>query len=393
MVLTGPRVLRPAFAVLRRTSPVLRLGRRVLVTRHDDVVEALERDLDFTIAEVNAPTIERWSGPFILAMDRGEDYRREADALRRAVPPEDLVRVRDLVRATADELLEPARPRGRIDAVGEYSRVAATRLVASYFGVPGPDEATMMRWMRALFDAVFIDTGDRADRAADLTIAQQRPYMERLIADRRAALASGVPVPDDLVTRLVAMGDDDPWLDDDAVRRNVNGVIVGAVDTTSKAVAHAIDELLRRPAALQGAQRAAAADDIDAVSGYVWEALRFLPHAPVLQRRCPRDVTLRSGRGVPAGTEVTLAVQSAMFDPAAFPEPGSFHADRPADRHLHFGWGLHSCFGKHINRVQIPELVAGLLRLPGLRRVPGRDGKLVYDGPFPDRLVVGFDRR
>ncbi|MGH3370900.1 MAG: hypothetical protein ACRDPR_12955, partial [Nocardioidaceae bacterium] len=51
--LTGPRVLRPVFAVLRRLAPVARFRKLVLVSRHADVVEILRQDEDFTIAEVN----------------------------------------------------------------------------------------------------------------------------------------------------------------------------------------------------------------------------------------------------------------------------------------------------------------------------------------------------
>jgi cytochrome P450 len=60
--------------------------------------------------------------------------------------------------------------------------------------------------------------------------------------------------------------------------------------------------------------------------------------------------------------------------------------------YLHFGYGMHSCFGRAINGVQIPELVATLLRLPNLRRAPGRDGRVIMDGPFPERLILEFDR-
>ncbi|MGH9282576.1 MAG: cytochrome P450, partial [Acidimicrobiales bacterium] len=300
--------------------------------------------------------------------------------------------VQAFVAATAAEIIEAAEPRGRLEVVGELSRVVPTRLVADYFGVPGPDEATMQRWMRAMFDAVFIDFGPRASRAAELTVAEQRPYMEALIRTRRADLEAGKELPDDMLSRLVAMGAGEPWLDDDAVRRNVNGVIVGAVDTTSKAVTHVVDELLRRPDALAGARDAALDGDVDLVRAYCWEALRFRPHAPVLQRYSPRDTPVGGrSRPVPAGAKVYLGVLSAMFDPAAFPEPNRFRADRPEDRYVHFGHATHTCFGLGVNRVQIPELVAAVVRLPGLRRAPGAEGRLVYDGPFPDRLVVEFD--
>ena len=59
--------------------------------------------------------------------------------------------------------------------------------------------------------------------------------------------------------------------------------------------------------------------------------------------------------------------------------------------YLHFGYGLHRCFGRAINGVQIPELLAALLRLPGLRRASGGAGRVVNDGPFPERLILEFD--
>ena len=389
--LARPVILRPVFGVLRRVSPIVTLGRRVIVSRHADVIDVLRRDQDFTVAEVNAPSMNRWSGPFILGTDRGETYNREAAVLRRAAPPEDLPRVRQLVAANAAEMVAAALPSGRLDVVNGLARPAAARTVADYFGVPGPDPATLMRWMRALFDAVFLDSSPRANKVAERTVAEQRPYMEQLIRSRRAAVDAGEPVPDDMLTRLVAMGRDEPWLDDEAVRRSINGVIVGAVDTTSKSVAQVVDELLRRPMALDGARRAALDGNLDLVRAYAWEALRFLPHAPLLQRSSRGAPIGGRTKPVPAGKVVLVSVLSAMFDPAAFPHPGGFRPDRPEERYLHFGHGMHTCFGLGVNRVQIPELVAAVVALPGLRRASGGEGKLVFDGPFPDRLVVEFD--
>ncbi len=389
--LARPAVLRPVFSGLRHLAPVLTVGKRVVVSRHDDVVEVLRRDTDFTVAQVNAPSMIRWNGPFILGMDKGGTYDREAGALHRAAPASEVARVQEFAAGMAADLVDLARPAGRIDVVNGLARVVATRTVATYYGVPGPDEATMMRWMRAMFDAVFLDSSPRANRAAELTAAELRPYMLDLIKDRRAQLAAGEPVPDDVLTRLVAMRAEEPWLDDDAVRRCINGVIVGAVDTTSKSVAQAIDELLRRPMALDGARQAAVAGNLDQVRSYTWEALRFLPHAPLLQRSSRGAPVGARSKAVPAGKVVLVSVLSAMFDPAGFPNPRSFRPDRPEESYLHFGHGMHTCFGLAVNRVQIPAIVAAVVALPGLRRAPGGQGKLVFDGPFPDRLVVEFD--
>lgn len=101
VALTGPALLRPAFWVLRHWAPVLRLGGKVVVSRHHDVVEVLRRDDDFTIAEVNAARMERWSGAFILGMDRSESYERELEALHRVVRHDDLPGIRHLVAGAA----------------------------------------------------------------------------------------------------------------------------------------------------------------------------------------------------------------------------------------------------------------------------------------------------
>lgn len=77
--------------------------------------------------------------------------------------------------------------------------------------------------------------------------------------------------------------------------------------------------------------------------------------------------------------------------PDGFPEPGRFRVDRDVRSYLHFGWGMHQCFGLGINLAVIPEITAALLRLPRLRRAPGSAGRVQLDGPFPDRLVLEFD--
>jgi cytochrome P450 len=217
--------------------------------------------------------------------------------------------------------------------------------------------------------------------------------MDTQIATRKASLGRGGE--DDVLGRLLALQDAaHPWLDDHAVRRNLSGNIVGAVDTTSKFVTLAIDELLRRPRALADVRVCALDGDIEAVRHYAWEAVRFNPHHPLQVRFCEHDTAVAQGekrsKTISAATHTYVATLSAMFDPEAFPNPKEFNGKRNTE-YLHFGYGMHTCFGKAINGVQIPELVAALLRLPNLRRASGSPGQILYDGPFPNRLVLEFD--
>lgn len=383
--LTSTAVIRPVLNFVRKWRPVLVFRNKVLATSHAAVTDVLNRDTDFTISQINAPRIDRLDGPFILGMDRSPEYDREKNALRQAVRPDDLERVRGFVAARALELIDAARDCRKIDVVGSYARPVAARVVASYFGVPGPDEPTLMRWMRTTFQDVFLNVGNDAKvtAAAQASGKELRAFEDALISLRESDPNSG---GDDILSRLVRM--EGGWLDHDGVRRNLGGMIVGAVDTTSKFVALAMNQLVARPRVLAAARAAAVANDIEAVRRYTYEAVRFDPHNAFLLRYAPKATEL-AGKTIPADSYVLVSVLSAMFDPAAYPEPGAFRADR--EKYLHFGDGMHTCFGVRINAVQIPELVAGLLRLPNLRRAPGAAGRIAWDGPFPQHFVLAFD--
>lgn len=392
--LIRPGILRPMFALLRRFSPILILGNQAIVTRYDDVVEILKRDRDFTIREINAKKIDQIDGPFILGMDASPQYDQENAALHQAVQRDDLDGIREFVASTAVELIAAARPRRRIDVVNGLARVVPIRLLAAYFGMPGPNDPTMMRWMRDVFHYIFADLTDAPSVLQDAlnSSAELRRHMDAQIALRKSHRNGS---NGNVLGRLLAMqGAAYPWLDDNAVRRNLAGVIVGAVDTTSKFVTLAIDELLRRPASLAEARDAALRGDIEMVRRYVWEAVRFNPHHPLQVRYCARETAIASGqprsKKIPAGSSAYVATLSAMFDPVVVKNPEQFNAGRDTE-YLHFGYGMHTCFGKYINGVQIPELVAALLRLPNLRRARGSAGQILYDGPFPNRLVLEFD--
>ena len=173
------------------------------------------------------------------------------------------------------------------------------------------------------------------------------------------------------------------------------GLVCGFIPTIATATTFAIDALLERPEALAGAQAAARADDDDAVRAYMFEAMRLAPQGPGLFRRARTDFEVAEGSmhatKIPAGTLTFAATQSAMLDDDVVDDPDEFRIGRPAHHYLHFGVGLHQCFGRFANAMQIPLIAKAVLRRPGLARAPGDEGQLVKDGPFPQSLVLTFE--
>jgi cytochrome P450 len=81
-----------------------------------------------------------------------------------------------------------------------------------------------------------------------------------------------------------------------------------------------------------------------------------------------------------------------MFDPLRIDAPESFRTDRPWGDYILWGYGMHTCFGAHVNRAVMPAILKPLLLKPGLRRAAGAAGRIDGGGtPFPQHFSVQWD--
>jgi cytochrome P450 len=385
------------FAFMREHHPVVSLpGGVTVVALAEDVKEVLGDPARFT-AGLYGPKMEAVTGPFILGVDDTPLYHHDHAAMDRAVTREDLPRLADSMYGAARELVAERRDEGELDVVSQLADPALDRVVTEYFGTPGPDTATQLRWARNVFQELFINVGNLPtvrERAQD-DAARWRPHLDGLIDERKARLQSGEDVPDDVLTRLLRYQDaGEPNFHDIAIRHNILGNITGWIPTISNAFARIVEELLHREDELEAAQEAARAGDRELVAAYCWEASRFRPQNFALLRYVPEDTVIAAGTEretpVKAGSTVFAATLSAMHDPAAIDEPEEFRVDRPWSDYMLFGHGMHTCYGQHIVRAQMPALATALLEGPRIRRARGHAGRLRFEGPFPSGLTIRF---
>ena len=403
--LTTSDTQRHALRILRLVWPNLVLSEKfvrayentgtVLVTRASDVTEMLDREADFAVVYEPKMRAITGGGNFFLGMQDSADYQRDVSNMRLAVRRDDVALILVPLAARLGTGIVAACA-GRIDVAAQLTGRLPALLVAEYFGTPGPSEAKLIEWCEALFWYLFIDlAGEPRITAAALQAGQEFcAYLDAAIAARKAE-----PGPrDDVLGRCLAMQAAGlPGMDDVAIRNNLFGLLIGFVPTLPKACANALAQLLDRPQQLAGARRAALADDDAALAAHVMEALRFDPINPVIYRRATRDTaiahgTLR-GRRVARGMMVMGANLSAMFDPMKLEGPDAFRTDRPWGDYMLWGYGMHGCFGAHINRAVMPQMLKPLLRQANLRRVPGDAGRIDLAGtPFPAHWMLEFDR-
>jgi cytochrome P450 len=380
---------RRLFKLLRTVRPVAVRHGLAIVTQYDDVREVLTRDETFSV-EPYRDKMQQLAGDFVLGTDDSPQYERDISVLRLAAPRSDVPALAGFVAETADGLVDDAD--GRIDVADLAKRVPA-RLIGRWFGTPGTDENTLIAWTLAMFEAIFVNLKDDPEihRRAEEAAAGLRPHLDGLIAARKA---SDGPA-DDVLGRLVALQAASPAaFTDEEIRTNVIGLVVGFVPTIATATTFALDALLDRPEALESAQRAARAGDDEALRAHLLEAMRFAPQGPGLFRKALRDCVIAEGTHhetkLRQGTTVFAATQSAMHDDDVIDDPGEFRTDRPRHHYMHFGIGLHECFGRFASTMAIPLIAKALLRRDGLERAPGDEGALVKAGPFPQSLVVTY---
>jgi len=388
-----PKLIPITFRVLRAIWPIARFRNYVLVTRYDDVREVFLNDKSFRVPWAAKVDIITGGFPFILGMDDTQTYREDTAALRTVVRSDDIAhRLVPEVNRHAEQIVAGAQ--GELEVVDQLVRRVTFEVLGSYFGISNPPGEDLRVWATRLFEFQFVDSAnDPALRLeVDVLAPRLRAHVQSVMDTRRA---SGQKQDDVLGRCLDVQAAGNARFTDDWIRVALMSFVVGGPPQPPMVVPQALEQLLRRPAELAGAQRAALANDDTLLAGYVFEAMRFDPLGPALPRFATRPSVIAAGTSratsVPEGATVFAAFSSAMMDKRRLADPQSFNPRRLDHEYIHFGYGLHACFGTQMNKALLPLMLKPLLKRPNLRRAPGSGGVLSKRGAFAERLRVNYD--
>ncbi len=385
----GLAVIPAGMAFLRRFAP-LGIGGFNIATRYDDVLEVYGTDSAFGVPYADNLRVITGGEPFFLGMGDTPAYRAQIAAARAVTLAADLPRLGDEAERRAAALVAAAG--GRVEVVAFVRRLAFD-LIATYFGIPEPATGSLAVWGSRLFEFQFTYSAEDKPWLAEVEVFARafRDHIDATIAARKAA-GTG---PDDVLGRcLAAQAAGTPGFDDAAIRTFILCMIVGGPPQPPMVVPQGVEQLLRRPDWLAVAGAAARANDDVQLHALLIEAMRFDPLAPWMTRKTLRDTVVAAGtpraRTIHAGKKMFVAFPSAMMDPRRIRDPQRFDPTRPAREYVHFGHGLHTCFGQAINHATLHRMVKPLLAQPRLARAGGDEGRLRKIGGFADRLVVTF---
>lgn len=378
-------------AFLRRYFPILKLGSFAIITRYDDVAEALQNDK--AIAVPFGPRMKEMSGGpnFVLGMPDGPAYQGLHSEITRVFPYEDNENIiAPFAYKEAKRLVTEGG--GTIDGVGGLLAQTPASICEEYYGLKIPDRFGFTRWTITMSSYMFGNPGDdpALKEAAFEAAALVRPLIDEAIDRAQAA-----PTDKTVIGRLVLRQKDEPEaMPDNIIRAIMVGMITGFAPTNIMASGHVLEVLLSEPSWLRQAEKAAKDGDDDLLKSCLFEAMRFWPINPGPFRVAAEDVVIAGGtshaKTIKKGTTLIVSTQSAMFDPRRVDKPNVFKPNRKQTDYMLMGFGLHWCIGAPLAYAQITQTFKALLEHGNLRRAPGKEGQLAAFGPFPEHLWVKY---
>jgi cytochrome P450 len=180
-------------------------------------------------------------------------------------------------------------------------------------------------------------------------------YFLELIAEKRANPA------DDMITRLTQAevereGGEVTRLDDAEIAGFATLLGGAGAETVTKLVGNAAYLFWANPGEWRKLH-----DDPTKIPGAVEEILRYLPPSQYQGRFSVRESTY-GGVTIPEGFPTILVTGSATRDERFFDRPDVFDIDRTPSLALGFGYGIHSCLGAALARMESRIAIEELLK-------------------------------
>ncbi|BBZ21366.1 cytochrome P450 [Mycolicibacterium gadium] len=330
------------------------------LSRHEDVSAAYKDFATYSSAYGLDLAMVRSGEPppmkMIILMDPPE-HRHMRSLVNKVFTPRAIEAMRPMVTETIDRYLSAADPTG-FDVVQDFSAYFPVDIITTMLGVPEDKRQQVREWVDTSLhrEPGQIEMSDEGMAA----IAEAMGLYFQLILERRNE------PQDDMFSRLVAA---EIQREDGGVESLEDFEIAGfatllggaGAETVTKLVGNAVVEFARHPEQWQKLL-----DDRSKIPAAVEELLRYEPPVHYNVRRSMREVHLH-GVTIPEGKPVFLLQASAHRDPDAFTDPDTFDIDRDRTeaQNLGFGYGVHSCLGAALARMETAIALERLLdRMP-----------------------------
>jgi cytochrome P450 len=316
------------------------------LSRYEDVEPAL-KDFD-TYSSARGITLDMYlaepdstQAPMIIMMDPPE-HTVMRKLVNKVFTPRAVAALEPMIR---EKITDVAATLGRtaFDVVADFGALFPVEIITTMLGVPPEHRQQIRVWLDKQLER---HPGDFHVPAEGLEAAQAiAMFYYELVCKRRAN------PQDDMISRLTQVDVDRG----DGVAKLSDLEIVAFASMLGGAGAETVVKLIGSAAVTFAAnpeQWRKLREDRNKIPAAFEELLRYEAPSQYQLRYSTRDVTLH-GTTIPAGSIVMLINGSATRDERAFADPDRFDIDRiPTGHNINFGYGIHSCLGAALARME-----------------------------------------
>ena len=356
----------PFYHRLRSEDPVhqTRAGFWV-VTRYDDVVTVL-RDAHFgregfehILTAVYGPTPDEERVPRPMVFRDPPAHTRLRGLVSKAFTPRVVESMRQHIQEIVDRLLDHVQSAKEMDVISDLAYPLPVTVICEMLGVPAADHATIRQWSSDItrsLDALGLSSDRdivKRGRAGRRALGE---YFRSLLPNRREHPQA------DLLSSLIAAEERGDKLSEDELLATCVLLFIAGHETTVNLIGNGLLALLRHPDQLNMLR-----EDPLLIASTVEELLRYDSPVQRTVRLANADVAI-GGKTIPNGSLVIATIGAANRDPTHFAQPDSLDITRSDNDHIAFGFGIHSCLGAPLGRIEGQIALGTLLRrMPQLR--------------------------
>jgi cytochrome P450 len=365
------------YDMLREHAPILRTDQGgTMIARHEDVEFAL-RHADVFSSDMDAISIGNVRPLIPLQINPPDHvkYRRLLDLL---FAPKQVAQLENDVRKLSNQLIDDFIGTGECEFNSAFAIPLPCTVFLRLLGLPLEDLDLFLKFKDNIIRP---ETRDQTDyeRIQAETGQQIYAYFDKVLDEREQQPR------DDMLTGFLEADVDGNRLTREDILDICYLFLLAGLDTVTASVGCMVSYLAQHPE-----QRDRLVDDPAQIPGAVEELLRWETPVPGVPRVVAEDVEL-CGERLEAGERVTVLLGSANIDDHGFPEPGAVDFDRPANRHLAFGGGVHRCLGSHLARLELRVALEQLHeRIPDYSIKPGEEPKYTMGIRAVDYLPLVF---
>jgi cytochrome P450 len=320
-------------------------------TRYDDVITVMDDPGTFSSAPSVFRPVAEEQPPF-PALEYDPPHHKEWRILfRELVNPRTAKVLEPQVRADVDARIDRFIGHGEADLIADVALYIPAQTICRAAGIGDMELADRIR----IAAMAGIDASGKDPENFPRFVREFGELVMPLIYERRET------PKEDFLTRVATAQIQGRRLTEPETVGTLFGLFGAGHHSTTSAMSTLFYDVLSRPAV-----RAELAEQPKLLSAAIEESLRLNPPFYGFFRRATKPVEI-SGTRIPENATVLANWMSANRDPAQFENPDEFRIDRARNKHVAFGYGIHTCVGAPLARLEMRVSLEQLLaRIPDL---------------------------